>query len=437
MEFFIPLSKTKVKLVTPSGFSAEFETNSTIVNKLDLLNYYWNYFYQNCPKFKDYVEHLPQKDNIGDAIDEVYEFVLSYLNIKNWCNTTKRTKTSVFIDEEESKKIVKLLVALLVSFPFLFITNEGLLDYILTEYRSSILKLMDLAMSRIKFDSFKSYSVYYNTLVNPEIAFLTNFCFVLFSLTACSPVFMPEGNAMNNFFGYFVSVLSENQRFIIQSFTPSDIRVAVNTSDIAKKEISYNMIDYIYSSLVVYKIFSRLTKLQEIRSCYPTPLSECVAEILNISLEVSDSVLSRYILEAQYTFYVVAKKNKVLTKALGTSLELLSCAAASPKPVRKQTSDLPIITALMSRDISYLNVLVRKINKLNKIKTYQLVKLTEPTKQVNFPAINKMLTDFVKFYTEIVVDENRTLIEEIQRSFREYLVIDSIEELRQLQTFNF
>ena len=459
--FFKKVDKDIIEFRNPFEDSkiVELKVNTTIAkeHRLKYLNIYWTYFYEKSPLFKDYCQLLFEKKRdeeykivlwnmIDKVTTEIVDIVSTYVDVSSWCDIKKKTQTSIFVTVEESKEVLHLICALIVTFPLVYAPDYwgiNVIEKIVSLDRRPIKTLMNLAMSRIRFDTMKSIC-YFKSLLNPNTAFYANFVFVLFSLVACSSVLVPpeyssmvEEKKIVNFYGYFVSVVSENQKFIIQSFPQLDVVENISNDEFLRKEINQDIIQTVYSALIIQRILSFVSQTKKttfLNSLYPTPISKLVIDILRVALKVNPTILDKYPLETQWVFYNVCKKSPLLRQQLRTGLEILRTAARTPVIKKKPGSDLPIVTALMSKkDIPFLDSILNKIKFLNKTKGYELVYIDK----LNTPytgKINKELSDFAHFYVKTVIAEHPKLILEIQRMFNKLGLyvkdIDDVEFVR-------
>lgn len=449
INFFVPKDRNTLTFTYNGQEVTQIEAHTTVVNKIKYVNIYWTWYYHNCPLFKEYVEHLAKVNTIEEkereeyniqlyrywekAIDETFQFTTTMFDIpRDWVNRSKKTSTSIFLDEKQSLDVAHFICGLIVSFPL--VTEPGktnvwnfndVTQKLTDKFRIPIYNLLRISSSRIKFDNFKEFNFFVSSVLSPNTAFLINFCFSLFNLVACSPVFLPpeyttgSDKRVTNFYGYFVSVISDNQKYILMSFVSPDTLDSNLASSMINKEMSYDILQSIYSNLLTSKMLDMLgDKLIHIRSCVPTPLTDFASTIVRQTLGVSQTLVEKYSLEYQYLLYLIVSSNKKLRSVIRSGLDLLRVGAKGGTPLvsKKSGSDLPIITALMSKDVPFIDFLVNKVRKLIKVKNYKLVYLDDPQTQFTNQAVNKMLSDFALFYIKSVVEDDPMIALEIHRS---------------------
>jgi hypothetical protein len=400
-------------------------TTTATCRKIESLEEYWNIFYENVPTFKEYIHgifdesHKQLSDQeliniITNTTKDCVKYLIDTYNIEisSWCDSSKRTKTSFFVDEQEAEMIFEFVVSLIVSFPYFFNVKE-IGDAITDKYRKAISTLWKLSVSRMKFDDYKQALIVFKCLLSEEATYLTNFIHVVFSLlTSC------KISKVSNFFGYFVSVISESYQFTIKSFPETQVP-PTTIRDLLMRRESHNkdLISVISTTLLVSKTISLVqSKCKVIKESIKTPLGIITGDIFRQVFSIDEAVLNRYTLEFQYLMYLLCKGSKKLKSLYPHAIDLFRVAAKTPEVVKKgRSSFLSLKSLLIKHDLPYIDILLRRLSKLSHLKNFEQLIYIDTGNSFEKNALYKGIVEMVDFYTKVVVDDDPEVVDELKK----------------------
>lgn len=441
-----------------------------LVKGVDTLNRYFSFYHEVSPKFREYINIITQTkrkdineelllyliDTYFHAVEEVYNATVKEVDINWHTKEGKGTKgrARVAFYKKDVEELVRFVTAITMGVPLLFAVtgkdssqryfNINIIDLLINKF-TIYYNLIRLAYSRIKLDGSKEIFGLFNVPLSSNSAFLSNFLFVLFTLFPTNKLLLPpryrdskDKNIAGNFFAFFLSAISENNSFILKTYINNYQIDSIGLEYLLRKEASTDLLNVINTILTTNKII-RTVPSRLINRYKPTTISQAVVEMCKVIFKVSEQEIMNNLLEYQYALFMVLSRDEKLKKVVGHGIELLNLGTdgkriAQNKKIYTNTSE-KIVANLLEAQGPYTKLIINKVGKMSLIRNYQLYYLDKEkeTPFTNYSMLNKMITEFLRLYILIVVEENQKFINYVRRLAR-VLKLNTID-VKEIKSF--
>ena len=359
---------------------------------------------------------------------------------KKFCDSSKRTKDSIFFDESEMFELLKLISVFKFISPIIHsdakdkysASVQDLLNLVADKYSHINKKLYQVITSKIlkgsmtnkKFMNFLKFSLTYDYLILYNFSFITNVLICLYNWTK-NPV------------SFIVSLAGENFNFLVMTY--SQVPIVYSSDEVEIDVSSGDYLDSISYEMILQNIFDNLQKENvTVKDLYPTPITDIiVVPLVSVISDIPTSQLERKSnydkLMLQYLLSMFLNKNKLLRSSYPDVIKnvLKLFLYAFEIPVQYGEGITPSMLEVLKHDFTYYS-LDNKIPILNAVKTYSCFVtkrkfLRNIVSGEAFPEeyskqIQDLLKSLAQFTMIVVSDDTRDEIrKELKRQFIDFL----------------
>jgi len=238
-------------------------------------------------------EYIKETNLVDTAIDYAKKLVnLRIQDVSQFCDTTKKTQSSIFFDEKLVYDLLVLTGVFKVLAPYLHSKYkethqhqlQDIIQEISTRFEEVSKQLYQIIRSKVlrgsptdkQFMSFLKYSLSYDYLILYNYSFITT-------------VLLCTYNWETNPVSFVVSLASDNFRYLVLSYST----LPINTAD-DFQEVSHDYLKTLSYETILNTLSEKLQKSGIIirSSLYSTPVTECIVlPIMSYILDIPSDYL--------------------------------------------------------------------------------------------------------------------------------------------------
>ena len=413
-------------------------TNKSLINKIKYLIDDLNVLYENDNSFFDFFYDL-HKAIIRDGFvldiekytNEIVKYAKNLVSLRvcsvgNFCDVSKKTKSSVFFDNDEMQEVFELIAIMKILATFMHSKYkdthkeniERLLSVFSEKYKNVNKKLYQIISSKTlrgnmenkKFMSFLKYSITYDYLILYNYSFITN-------------IILGVYNWKTNPISFIVSVAAEHFNFLVMRYSYVPI---VYKEELSLDVSSGNIFESVSYEMILNSLMDKMSKFQIQGDLYTTPMNDIV--VLPLMEYITDipmkylKVKSNYEkLVYQYTIYYLLNRIKldIFSEEEMKNINKLLLHSFNKNFIYKSSNNImPMMLEILKNTFTYYG-LDNKVPLINALRPFSMMIykrsslvhiITGESPKFDSSTLNDIFKSFALFMIKLVSDDTRDKI---------------------------